>query len=155
MSRHYPEKTNPYCMYPNASKLIKKALTLLKDAGYQGTFIASYDGSGDSGSVEEADFNGVEIPEAGKSVIDFLESHNFSMDPGGVRSYSYNANGYIPNKKDDNKEYILSMIEEILPDGWEINEGSSGTVTLDIDSGKIHISHDENITETNHSDFEI
>ena len=32
--------------------------------------------------------------------------------------------------------------------GWEINEGSQGTISIDFDTGKVQFSHSENVIET-------
>ncbi len=33
------------------------------------------------------------------------------------------------------------LVYQLLPSGWEINEGSAGDVTFDLASGEININH--------------
>ena len=53
------------------------------------------------------------------------------------------------------KEQLESCFYEFLPAGFEINDGSQGTLTLDVQSGKITIKHQENYTESRDSTREF
>lgn len=46
---------------------------------------------------------------------------------------------------------------QLLPEGWEINEGSSGTLTIDIRSGKIEREHSWRVEafETEEAEFDL
>jgi ABC-type uncharacterized transport system permease subunit len=52
-------------------------------------------------------------------------------------------------------EQLENMLYEFLPAGFEINDGGQGTVTLDVQTGKITLAHQENYTETRDSTREF
>ena len=47
------------------------------------------------------------------------------------------------------------MLYEFLPDGFEINEGGQGDVTIDVAAGTVKLEHQENVTETRDSTREF
>jgi hypothetical protein len=52
-------------------------------------------------------------------------------------------------------EQLESMLYEFLPAGFEINDGSQGTLTLDVRTAKLTLAHQENYTETRDSTREF
>ena len=48
------------------------------------------------------------------------------------------------------EEYVYS----ILPGGWEINEGSEGTVEIDVAAGKTHVCHSQRVEEEYTEEFD-
>ena len=52
-------------------------------------------------------------------------------------------------------EELENVLYEFLPAGFEINDGSQGTLTLDVLTGKVMIQHQENYTASNDSTREF
>jgi hypothetical protein len=52
-------------------------------------------------------------------------------------------------------EQLETCIYEFLPSGFEINDGSQGTLTIDTQTGKVTIQHQENYTDTRDSTREF
>jgi hypothetical protein len=52
-------------------------------------------------------------------------------------------------------EQLENVLYEFLPAGFEINDGSQGTLTLDVETAKVTIQHQENYTETRDSTREF
>ena len=52
-------------------------------------------------------------------------------------------------------ESLESCVYEFLPAGFEINDGSQGTVTIDVPRGTVTIEHQENYTESRDSTREF
>ena len=50
---------------------------------------------------------------------------------------------------------LENVLYEFLPAGFEINDGSQGTLTLDVLTGKVTIKHQENYTASNDSTREV
>jgi hypothetical protein len=53
------------------------------------------------------------------------------------------------------KEQLESVLYEFLPAGFEINDGSQGTLTLDVQAGTVKLEHQENYTKTRDSTREF
>ncbi|MCE9632133.1 MAG: hypothetical protein K8S94_15635 [Planctomycetia bacterium] len=52
-------------------------------------------------------------------------------------------------------EQLEACIYEFLPSGFEINDGGQGTLTIDTQTAKVTIQHQENYTETRDSTREF
>ena len=52
-------------------------------------------------------------------------------------------------------EELENVLYEFLPAGFEINDGSQGSLTLDVLTGKVTIQHQENYTASNDSTREF
>ena len=52
-------------------------------------------------------------------------------------------------------EQLENCVYEFLPAGFEIDDGSQGTLTLDVATGRASIQHQENYTETRDSTREF
>jgi hypothetical protein len=83
---------------------------------------AEYSGYGDSGAIDS---------------IEYLDSHDQPVNMDMVRSVSDPA--------------IENALYELLPSGFEINEGGQGDVTIDVATGIVTLDHQENYTETRDS----
>ena len=52
-------------------------------------------------------------------------------------------------------EQLENCVYEFLPAGFEVDDGSQGTLTLDVATGRVSIQHQENYTETHDSTREF
>ena len=52
-------------------------------------------------------------------------------------------------------EELENCVYSFLPAGFEINDGSQGTLTLDVATGRVSIQHQANVTETRDSTREF
>jgi hypothetical protein len=87
---------------------------------------AAYSGYGDSGAIDG---------------IQFRDSAGERVDRTS-----------LPQEITDALE---NCIYEFLPAGFEINDGGQGTLTIDIQTAKVTIQHQENYTETRDSTREF
>lgn len=107
-----------------------------------------YDGCGDSGCIESLkaigpDGKEVELPKRAVS-IDVVESRRDPANPGFMT--------IAVRRKVPIKEAIESWCYDLLEEhfgGWEINEGSQGSIELDIKKMTAIFEHDENVMTTN------
>ena len=51
-------------------------------------------------------------------------------------------------------EQLENVLYEFLPAGFEINDGGQGTLTLDVQTGRLTLQHQENETVSNDSTLE-
>lgn len=87
---------------------------------------AAYSGYGDSGAID-----GVQYRDAAGTRIDRAEISQ------------------------ELKESLEACLYEFLPQGFEINEGSQGTLTIDVQANRISVQHQENYTATSESSQEF
>jgi hypothetical protein len=52
-------------------------------------------------------------------------------------------------------EHLENCVYEFLPSGFEVDDGSQGTLTLDVATGRVSIQHQANVTETRDSSREF
>lgn len=83
---------------------------------------AEYSGYGDSGCINH---------------IAYLDQHGQPLNMDVVRAVS--------------DPEIENVLYDFLPDGFEINEGSQGDVTIDVQAGTVKLQHEENYTESTSS----
>ena len=86
----------------------------------------AYSGYGDSGAIDGVQFR----------------------DPAGQRVDRANLPG-------DVIEQLETCVYEFLPTGFEIDDGSQGTLTIDTQTAKVTLNHQENVTETRDSTREF
>jgi hypothetical protein len=86
--------------------LIARLCGALRRLGVEQIEIA-YEGTGDSGAIEQFEV----VPD---------------IEPGIPDAY---------------RTVLEHAVYGLLPGGWEINEGSAGTVTIDVDSGEVEVDH--------------
>ena len=125
---------------------LRTMLAELKAAGFTGTIEFVYNGCGDSGDIEE--------PKIEPQMLGALHGLGYALDYSSS-GYSYDDSSGAYTRSTPSRECVLSCIGELLPGGWEINEGSSGTVRLDIDTGTITVHHSENVMTTEESEWEV
>ena len=87
---------------------------------------AEYSGYGDSGCIDH---------------IAYLDAHDQPVNMDLVRAAS--------------DPEIENVLYEFLPAGFEINDGGQGTVTIDVQTAKVTLAHQENYTETRDSTREF
>lgn len=88
--------------------------------------MAEYSGYGDSGCINH---------------IAYLDAHGQPVSMDFVRAAS--------------DPQIERVLYEFLPDGFEINDGGQGDVTIDVVAGTVKLEHQENVTETRDSTKEF
>ena len=87
---------------------------------------AEYSGYGDSGCIDG---------------ITYLDAHDQPVNMALVQP--------------DGAPVIEDVLYEFLPAGFEINDGSQGTLTIDVAAGTVTLEHGENYTETRDSTQEF
>lgn len=120
--------------------------SVLKNSGVKNVSIAYY-GGGDSGDVEDMEVNFVEdldlIPNFDNTMISW-PSFSTSYSNCGKRKYNVSMSDITVSEALNRQVFIL--LEE-HHGGWEINEGSSGTITIEVEDSSIVIEHNENYME--------
>ncbi len=115
------------------------------------TVLISYDGCGDSGcieSLEAYDPNGktIQLPKR-EVTIDFEESQ---WDAATASFIRVGVKRKLPIAKAV-ESWCYDLIEQHFA-GWELNEGSQGTIELDVAKNVATLEHDENVmTTTTHT----
>lgn len=87
---------------------------------------AAYSGYGDSGAIDG---------------IQYRDEAGTRVDRGSLPA------GLV--------EQLENVLYEFLPAGFEIDDGSQGTLTLDVQTAKITIAHQDNYAETRHGTREF
>lgn len=103
---------------------------------------AEFNGYGDSGNLEAISL----IQDSGKIVSDNLDkflSSKANKKNNALNQFSNNMKNIISEYKNLNN-YLENFLCELLPGGFEINEGSYGTVEVDLKTGKIDIDQNYN-----------
>ena len=113
---------------------------------------ASYDGSGDSGNMDVS----FRVATAAAQRIGPMPAQpqvNGIWHPSQTffNLPDVKADPLITKTKIDEFEDALY---EMLPGGWEINDGSYGEITVDMDSFKVRIEHNQRITDVHSSSAE-
>ncbi len=90
------------------------------------TVQVSYSGYGDSGCVDS---------------IDYLNAKKKPIE--------------VASRDPEIDHELTSLFDQLLPDGFENNEGGQGDITLEVEKGTVTIQHQENFTEVHHSTEEI
>ena len=116
--------------------------------------LIGYDGCGDSGCIESikalgADNLEVKLPERSVA-IDIIES---KFDSKTRRFISVNARRTVPIREAI-ENWCYDLLEQHFG-GWELNEGSDGTIELDIVKKTATMQHDENVMSTNSHTVEV
>jgi len=107
------------------ARLKKEIIPRLKQWGVS-KVRAEYSGYGDSGCIDG---------------ITYLDAHDQSVNMALVQPAS--------------DPPIEDVLYEFLPAGFEINDGSQGTLTIDAAAGTVALEHGENYTETRNSTQEF
>jgi len=118
--------------------------------------VTTYDGSGDSGDLSDTRFCFHDR---------FSEHDNEAADSQTNGRYMYfdqfKSTHAMPTGSNPNPLITVKMLDafyetlfELLPGGWEINEGSYGDIEIDVAKSKVKLVHNERIVETNTSQQE-
>ena len=135
-----PETTCPVTKIKNFCRLI---------SGYGFINIQiSYDGEGDSGDFylsarreEPPAIGNVDDKSAPQKYYDFEQMSEY---------LTQQPNSLVTQKIVDQ---FYDAVYEMLPMGWEINDGSFGEINIDVGTGKIQMTHNERITDVNTEEF--
>jgi len=119
--------------------LLKKNLERIKAAGVVMVEV-QYNGYGDSGDIDDTTL--------------------YSEHPENTNWTKFIASSMVKHidiTLDDMhiKKIFEELAWEYIPSGFEINEGSSGTVTFDLKKKTIYVDHGYRIQEFEHSEYEI
>lgn len=117
------------------------AFDILKKLGVE-EVRASYDGYGDSGTVESMDFyckNKFVSREHLEKKFDEYKNHLLTSFRDDFKFF----NEEIGNSFDALVDFMEEQVYSALPAGFEINEGSFGSVTINLDSGKIDVAQND------------
>jgi len=125
---------------------IKETCGMLQSFGFN-YLIAEYDGSGDSG-----DFDYITLmpkhPDSGARDINVVnEEHQKSF---GAFKHETLDNARTKTQKETLTRQLDAFekaLWQILPSGWEINEGSFGELQIDIANKTIHLVVNERISD--------
>ena len=82
------------------------------------------------------------------------KKNNDELNPITVQYSGYGDSSNDLYANTDVPEEILNSLWELLPGGFENNEGGQGIITLDPDKQSISIEHEDNITQVERSNFE-
>lgn len=107
-----------------AEDFAKKCAPILAEHGVRKLRV-HYSGSGDSGGVDD---------------IEQLGDGDAVLRLDGVNSLL-----------GDTASVLDGLIDQILPSGFEINDGGYGTLTLDVVNGKWSLDHSQNVCSTEDS----
>ena len=114
--------------------------------------VASYDGSGDSGNLDIM-FRIAPPPRqaVGPRQIDAQITNVWRNSREFFGTPQVETDPLITKEKIEEFEDALY---EMLPGGWEINDGSYGEITVDMNDFKVRIEHNERITDVHSSSAE-
>jgi hypothetical protein len=109
-----------------------------------------FDGSGDNGQIQ-----GVEAVNEGEDTVDIDQPGRLSQRTTGIGCSAWDStakarvypDGYRPMTVPELlEEWIYAALEEAHP-GWEIDAGSSGTITLHVSQGTATCELEARLTE--------
>ena len=129
-----------YLNISRRNEALKKMKQLRDQCLKKGTdikkIIIEYAGYGDSGDEMYA-------------MVDNNNNYEWGGFPG-------NDSGDCPELKktlgDKGEDIVFDALFQLVPGGWEINEGSQGYLIWDIANDKIEVNHEWNIRTTEHED---
>ena len=128
----------------DAVTVIKETCKLFKTFGVT-TILASYDGSGDSGSIDDI-------------MLTYADSRVITSEARTQSFYQFvnEKVDAVPADKQIFTKKIADAFEnalwKMLTDnfgGWENNDGASGDIDINVETGKIEIEHNQRYTEIN------
>lgn len=77
-------------------------------------------------------------------------------DSGEINLLSANdEDGNVVEISKETEDQLIDLLDVHLPEGWEINEGSQGEITVNIPQNKVTIEHQERVVETVESTIEV
>lgn len=111
---------------------LKSAIPFLSQLGIT-SLTMTYDGAGDSGDIDDIIIEGKQT--APKTCEELDEA--IKKFPPETKAYEHFS-----------VEKLKEAVFQVLPAGFEINEGSYGEVRIDCENNKIHRTNNERIIET-------
>ena len=92
-----------------------------------------------------------------KEVVKVEVSYNGSGDNGNIDQVDFfDIKGSPVDVTDKGLiDFISNFTDNKLPDGWEIDDGSSGTLIIDVKTKKAKIFHSWNETSTRDETYEV
>lgn len=113
----------------------------------------SYNGSGDSGSVEEISLHNTEGEKIKEDpqVRVLIAQGRFTVEKGFVTEEEPRT---MP-LKEALEQFCYDWIDRSGHSGWENNDGASGEFTIDVESGEFALEHNEYHTETTTSNYTL
>jgi hypothetical protein len=124
-----------------AIEIIKEFCAFLQDYGVT-EVTATYDGSGDSGDMDFS-FNLVEHrPQIGN--VEPQTNSSWRSQAAIKNIITNTVGGTICPVAFDN---FIDAVWELLPGGWEINDGAYGEIRIDVREKTINVEHSERYTE--------
>lgn len=128
---------------------IKELCPLFAGAGVTSIEI-DYDGSGDSGDFSSFVFRFDDpFAQADPTINSSTHKSRMNFDQFKNEYANNNVSGSLitPEQLDAFHESMW----ELLPGGWEINEGSYGEIRVDVATQRVTMTHNERITDVNTS----
>ena len=128
--------------------IIKEMCGMLQSFGFN-YLSAEYDGSGDSGDFDYITLMPKQPDDVNTATIAVNEEHQKSF-----HVFKHEALENAPTKTQKAKltaqlDAFEKALWQILPSGWEINEGSFGELQIDIAKKTIHLVVNERISDVN------
>lgn len=130
-------------------------LKILKDNDVS-SVTSCFEGSGDSGAFEEMLFNFKgPVSENQENFLEkpieiYLYSRSEYKDDKLVRMYEMK---YVPLKEAIYELFYTAL--GVTTPGWEINEGSYGEATIEVDDGEVHLNVKVRVIEVEEHDYEF
>jgi hypothetical protein len=127
---------------------IKEMCGMLQSFGFNYLY-AEYDGSGDSGDFDHITLMPKHPDSGAKDTSVVNEEHRKSF---GVFKHETLENARTKTQKETLTRQLDAFekaLWQILPSGWEINEGSFGELQIDIANKTIHLVVNERISDVN------
>ena len=125
---------------------IKETLGMLQSFGFNYLF-AEFDGSGDSGDFDHITLMPKKPDGPNNATIEVNENHKRSFH---AFKHETLENARTKLQKETIKQQLdrfESALWQILPNGWEIDDGSFGELQIDIANKTIHMVANERISE--------
>lgn len=144
----------------NGIDFIKRCCKLLSAYGVR-ELVFEYDGSGDSGDFQYA--AAIINPAPDHTAKWLCDASTVSTDlvAAANRPVRKDWDDFIAERRKEKSPVItptmcaqlFDHVFDLLPSGWEINDGSYGSVVVDIATEKIEIEHNERYTEVRTNNF--
>jgi len=131
---------------PHSEDLKDIVFDFLDERGVD-TFTVRFDGSGDSGQIEDIELD----KELLENKLDGIKV------PNGIR-YSQNGAEQLWTEARNLEKVIESVCYQVLEQvcsGWEINDGSYGEFTFDVKKRKVSLDFNERITDVRSSTYKF
>jgi hypothetical protein len=88
-------------------------------------------------------------------IVQVLVEYAGSSDEGSVEGVEFHdGEGNILELSDSFHDAVSEYVYDSLPGGWEINCGSSGTVTINVKEQKAHFDHEQRYEESKKEPFD-